>query len=246
MEDKVALMMLAYNRLDLTKQTLEGLLESVTIPFHMIVIDNFSDDGTKEYLEGFKASANMVSFHHLRQDKNEGVVVGRNIGLVKANEIGVDWYSTLDNDVEMPKGWLRDSIGIMKANPSYGMLGVNMENKKYPVITKNGFKLQHKPRGNLGTACTVFPKVVHDKLGFFNVEYGLYGEGDADYGMRIRVAGYKMGYVEQSGKHLGVGEYDTGEYRKFKTAWFNKNLPKFKQNVNDYYSRKKSIFIPFP
>jgi len=245
-EDKVALMMLAYNRLDLTKKTLEGIIKSVTIPFHMIVIDNNSDDGTKEYLESFKTGGTMTSFHHLRQSENMGVVVGRNLGMVKANEIGVDWYSTLDNDVEMPVGWLKDSIEIMKANPNYGMLGVNMENRKYPLITKGGFKFQHKPRGNLGTACTVFPKKIHDAIGFFNTEYGLYGEGDADYGMRIRVAGFQMGYVEKSGIHLGVGEYDTGEYRKFKTAWFNKNLPMFKSNVNQYYSRTKAIYIPFP
>lgn len=256
------LMMVTYNRLDLTKQTLEGLwspLENTPgRSFNLVIVDNGSSDGTQEYLKELQKSVDpetilfdQLSYPYMNKLKiiqlpeNKGIAVGRNIALKAADELKTKWYCTIDNDVLLPRNWLQECIDILEANKAFGAVGVNFEPKQYPLVTKNGFTFQEKPAGNLGTALMVFRKQVHQMLGFFTTEYGLYGEEDADFGMRARVAGFKLGYLERMGTHLGEGEVDTGEYREFKTKQHADNLALFQRNCALYAHKKKPLHIPY-
>lgn len=241
----LSLMMVTFNRLDLTKQTLDNLFKTTTGDYNLIIIDNGSEDGTREYLSKLSCPLNVKLTTHLF-DKNRGIARGRNKGLQLADSLNTEWYATIDNDILCPHGWNEDCINILKNNKNFGMMGVNMEDSSYPLVTKGGYTFQEKPRGNLGTACIVFHKSLHRLLGFFNTEYNkLYGEEDADFGMRCRVLGLKMGYIKENGTHLGVGENDTGAYREFKTKCHKENLALFNKNCGLYYARQKPIFIPY-
>lgn len=239
----ITLMMATFNRLDLTKQMLDSLEKSTNILYKFVIVDNASSDNTLSYLKN--RFDNNLDVYIIENKENKGIAIARNQALKKADEINTNWYVTLDNDVSMPKGWLEEIIDILKKNPSYAAIGVNMENKKYPIVSKNGKEFQDKPEGNLGTACMVFPKTTHQMLGFFNTEYGKYGEEDADFGMRIRVTGLKLGYIKEMGIHFGEGEADKGEYREFKTKAHQDNLNKFRQNCAAYFQKRKPLYIPF-
>lgn len=228
------LMMVTYNRLELTKRTLENL--DTGREYNIVIVDNGSTDGTVEFLK-----SNFENTILLKE--NKGIAVGRNIALREADKLGTKWYCTIDNDVEMPSGWLQECVDILQANKGYGAIGVNMENTPYPIVKSNGYRFQDKSRGNLGTACMVFPKQIHQMLGFFTTEYGKYGEEDADFGMRVRVAGFKLGYIERMGVHLGDNE--VGEYREFKTKQHSDNLALFKQNCARYFQRAKALYISY-
>lgn len=248
MAEVVTLMMCTYNRLDLTKRMMEDLFKTTKTPFNFVIVDNGSKDGTVDYLAEILPVAKKehnVDIYISKNSENKGIAVGRNQALKLANDLKTDWYCTIDNDVELPEGWLTECIDILKAVPKYGMIGVNMEGKQYPIITEKDKTFQIKPQGNLGTACIVFPKNVHKMLGFFTTEYEKYGEEDSDWGMRARVVGYKLGYIKEMGNHFGVDELDTGEYRDWKTACHKKNLAKFNANCRAYYNKQKSIYIPF-
>lgn len=242
-----SLMMVTYNRLELTKQTLADLLVTTNYPFELILVDNASQDGTQDFLAQFVAeNAKKYEFWKntavkLNQE-NKGIAIARNQCLQLAQG---EWLSTLDNDVLLPQGWLSECIDICTKNPKYGMIGVNFENVSYPIVKLNGKEFQRKPKGNLGTACTVFSRKFHQMLGFFNTEYGLYGEEDADLGMRARVVGFELGYHKENGRHLGEGANDAGDYREFKTASHRRNLDKFNENCRLYMMGKKPLYIPF-
>jgi len=47
---KLHTVFITYNRLELTKQTIESYLETVTLPFTLLVFDNGSTDGTTQWL----------------------------------------------------------------------------------------------------------------------------------------------------------------------------------------------------
>lgn len=239
------LMMVTYNRLDLTKKTLDSLWLDLKHPFRLVIVDNGSSDGTVEYLKSIEKTS-PVEVHLELLDENKGIAVGRNLALEKANQIGTKWYATIDNDVQMPEGWLGECIDILTANKSYGAIGVNMEvTNIYPLVTKGGFTFQDKPQGNLGTACMVFRKQLHQMIGYFTTEYGFYGEEDSDFGMRARVAGFKLGYIERMGTHLGADEEEKNDYRKFKTKQHQDNLAQFQKNCALYVQRKKPLYIAF-
>ena len=241
-----SLMIVSYNRLDLTKQTLDSLFleQNTQYPFRLIIIDNNSTDGTIDYLKSLSVSCKYLQDIHIQYNQsNLGIAVGRNQALVVANKFNDPYLSTADNDVKMPDGWLAEAVDIINFNPNF-MIGVNMEGgNPYPPITLNKKTFQLKPRGNAGTACTVFKRELHTKIGFFNTEYGAYSCEDSDYGWRLRLAGYKIGYITRMGTHLG--ENEVGEYREWKTECHKKTLAQFQQNCALYASGKKSIYIPF-
>jgi len=170
------LMMVTYNRLELTKQTLESLWKSTNHPFNLVIVDNGSTDGTVEWLKD-ELDGVLGNFYPIYLSQNKGIAVGRNLALKKADELKTKWYCCIDNDVECPEGWLKECVEILQANKGFGGIGVNMEDTTYPLVTKNGYTFQEKPQGNLGTACMVFRKQVHQMIGFFTTEYGMYGEG---------------------------------------------------------------------
>lgn len=239
-------MMVSYNRLDLTKQTLDNLFrpENVGSPYRLIIVDNGSTDGTVEYLKNLRLPSDWcVGCEISLNTDNRGIAIGRNQGLAVANKFKDPFLSTIDNDVKMPDGWLYEAIDIINTNPSF-MIGVNMEGgQPYPSITLNKKTFQLKARGNAGTACTVFKRELHEKIGFFSMDYGAYSAEDADYGWRLRLAGYQIGYITRMGDHIGDNE--TGEYREWKTEQHKATLTLFQRNCSLYASKQKPIYIPF-
>ena len=246
------LMMVTYNRLELTKKTIGCIFRNTLYPFNLCVIDNGSDDGTVEWLEKellemtMFESNNCNNVYIKKNSKNRGIAIGRNQGLALADKINDNWLVTIDNDVWLPRGWLTESIEILLANRQFGAIGVNMEDRSYPIVEINGNSFQEKPQGNLGTACMVFNRSLHKLLGYFNHEdYKFYAHEDADWGMRVRVMGLKLGYIREMGKHVGEGENDKGEYREFKNEWGKRNLSAFHKNAREYMRRERSHYIGF-
>lgn len=237
-------MMVTYNRLNLTMQTLESLFQNTNSEFRLIVVDNGSTDATPDFLKDLSPKNKCIKIDYLLNNENLGIAVGRNQCLKLSNNYEYDYLSTIDNDVLFPENWLEDCISFLQKN-EYFAIGLNFEKNKYPIKNLNGFEVQVKPAGNLGTACTVFDKKLHKCIGYFNTEFGLYGEEDADFFFRARQIGYKMAYLKDNGIHLGEGENDVGEYREFKTDCHKKNYNNFLKVCRDYISKKKSIYINF-
>jgi GT2 family glycosyltransferase len=240
----VSIMMVTYNRLELTKQTVENIYNTVNVPFNFIIIDNASTDGTIKYLNGLNVDKDNVYIKY--NNENKGISCGRNQSLVIANKLNTEWYVTIDNDVLFHDGWLNECIDILKANKNFGAIGVSFEDKVYPLVKLNGHEFEYKAKGNLGTACMVFHKSLHKMIGFFSMEYSkFYGLEDSSFGNRIIFSGLKLGYIKTHGQHLGVGEADTGKYREFKTTEHNKHLKQYYADYGLYASGKKSLYIPF-
>jgi len=240
-----SIMMNTYNRLDLTKETINDLLVSTTCYYRLIIIDNGSTDGTVEYLQNLKIENSYCqSLDIIYNSINKGIAIGRNQGLNIANKYQDPFLATIDNDVKLPVMWLNDCISIIGNNKI--SIGVNFEDQSYPLTQHwNGYYYQNKPAGNLGSACMVFPRKLHNDIGFFYGFENLYGEEDADWGFRARQAGYQLGYLVSNGIHLGVGNYDTGEYREWKTACHTKNLIPFQKRCIDIMNKKIPIYVSF-
>jgi len=193
-----------YNRLDFTRQYLEALVRTTDYPHVVTVIDNNSQDGTREYLSELKR--NGVIKNLVLLDENVGVAKAANLGW--SLEPDAAYYLKLDNDIVIRKnGWLTRMVETIEGIPSLGAAAYNFEPAGYPLKEINGFPVRIKDQGNLGGACILVPRRTHDRLGFWSEDYGLYGEEDYDYGIRIRLAGLENGYMEDEeiGIHLPAG-----------------------------------------
>ena len=85
---KVAAITITYNRLDLTKKTVESFNNKTSVDFHLFV-DNGSTDGTKEYLK---------DFNHIELEKNYGIAYAFREAVNSLK--GYDFILKLDNDIE--------------------------------------------------------------------------------------------------------------------------------------------------
>jgi GT2 family glycosyltransferase len=241
MNYQITLMMVTFDRKHLTIKTINNIYETAGYPFTLVVVDNGSKDGSVEYLKELQQSKNIIL---VLNNENKGIAVGRNQALFEADKLNTDIYCTVDNDIEPPKLWLKECVELLQDNPGY-IFGVNYEDTTYPIVTVKGKQFQLKKEGNLGTATFCFSKKIHKLLGFFNTEFIGYAHEDADFCMRARILGLKLGYLKEKGIHLGSGNNDVGPYREFKTKTFNNSLPLFQQNAAKYFRKEKPLYIPF-
>lgn len=240
-----SIMMVTYNRLELTKRMFDNFIKTTNSPFRLIIVDNGSTDGTVKWLKQLNPESPYCQGSHIHlNEKNMGIAIGRNQGLLISDKYQDPWLCTIDNDVELHTGWLSECLSIAKTNHKFA-IGVNFERTNYPIKVINGKQIQWKKEGNLGTACSLFHRKLHEAIGFFIMEFGLYGEEDADFFFRARQAGWELGYLSTNGIHFGEGELDTGAYREFKTNSHKKNLVPFQKNCYDYMAKRKPIYIPF-
>ena len=66
---QVSIIVLVHNHLDLTKACLQSIFDNtsyVKTPYEVIVVDNGSTDGTKEYLQS------LDTVKYIRNEANEG------------------------------------------------------------------------------------------------------------------------------------------------------------------------------
>jgi glycosyltransferase involved in cell wall biosynthesis len=86
---KVAAVTITFNRLDLTKRTVESLYSKSKLDYHLF-IDNGSTDGTTEYLK---------SHNHILLEKNYGIAYAFREAVSQLQ--GYDLILKLDNDIEI-------------------------------------------------------------------------------------------------------------------------------------------------
>lgn len=84
----VAAVTITYNRLDLTKRTVESFYEKTNVDHHLF-IDNGSTDGTREYIS---------KYDNVLLDKNYGIAYAFRDAVLRLK--GYDYILKLDNDVE--------------------------------------------------------------------------------------------------------------------------------------------------
>ncbi|MDY0301718.1 MAG: glycosyltransferase [Trichlorobacter sp.] len=255
--------MVTYNRLEFTRQAIAALVGYTDFPYVLTVIDNNSSDGTREYLSQLKQSG--VIHNLILLDENVGVAKASN--LAWSLEPNADYYLKLDNDIVIQKmGWLTGLVRTIDAIPQLGAVAYNFEPASYPLHEVRGVRIRPK-NGNLGGACVLIPRRTHEKLGYWCEDYGLYGEEDGDYGLRIQFAGLLNAYMEDEeiGLHLPAGraavidpktfvasdgreELEHTEYRQWKDAQRRKNIigGTLSRNLERYRNDRTSLFIASP
>jgi len=251
--NRTTIMMVTYNRLNLTKQTFETTLSNAGENFNLIIVDNDSTDGTKEWLKENINKYELIREHKIIElNENKGIAYGRNMGLKTYDDnFDTPYLCTLDNDVELPNNWLSDCCDVLKNNNKIGGCGVNLEGVRYnkafvKIKDENrSIEIQIKPRGNLGTAAAVFKKEIHDRIGFFCNDFEKYGHEDSTYFFIFRMLKYLLVYLGQDGIHLGVGEEDSGEYREMKDKYWKLNMPIHDRNIKMYLNGLKPLYTGF-
>ena len=195
---KVAAVTITYNRLDLTKRTVESFYSKTSVDGHLFV-DNGSTDGTREYIE---------RFDHIYFDTNYGITEA----FKKAVELlkGYDLILKLDNDVEtVTEGIVERMVNFFLENGMHHVcspVDLNIDPAYKPKVlttnNKNGYNVYFTT--HTGGAFQMMPYTIADKL---VRDYLHFKHGDMAIGQFCRKHGYRPAYLtDLEMRHIGINQ----------------------------------------
>lgn len=224
-----------YNRLDLTQsfvRQLQPLLREK--PLEVILVDDGSSDGTREFLATLQAPFRVILNEH-----NLGYAGSNNVG---ARSAGGDFLFFLNNDLELKPGWLEPMlaevvkrevgmVGNVQLNAGTGLIdhaGIVFTPWGIPEhYGQNYLRLPRRRDCNFAAVtaacCTVRRQVFLDAGGFD--EGYRNGMEDIDLCLRLREGGLQNRVVTRSvvGHHIssspGRKNSDQANIRRFLDKW---------------------------
>lgn len=135
MNKKIAAVVVTYNRKELLKENIECLLSQTSTVPDILIIDNHSTDGTKEYIQKF---IDNKSIKYYDTGANLGGAGGFSYGIKKAAESGYDYIWVMDDDCMPTESALKE---LMKADialsGNYGFLSSKVLWKDGSLCTMN-------------------------------------------------------------------------------------------------------------
>jgi GT2 family glycosyltransferase len=205
----VSILMLTYNKAELTYQCLESILTHTKTNYELIIVDNASSDETHELLDRLD---NVTIF---RNSENLEFILANNLG---AKVVRGRYLLFLNNDVCATPNWLSSLVDTMESDLECGAVG-----SKYvwphgglqeagSIIWQDGSALGYgrgddpfRPEYNYfrevdycSGGCLLVRTELFRKLGFFDERYlpAFYEDSDLCFG--IRHLGYHVYYQPKS------------------------------------------------
>jgi len=128
------------NRLEYTVQCLNYVRLRSDEEYEIILVDNASSDGTKEWIAWMHDNTNWYeNMKVLHMDRNCGDWGGMLVGF--QHSIG-DYIIQLDNDIEVPEQWL-SSLRYALDNTDYEVVMLKRDNVAWKLPVKNETKLEN-------------------------------------------------------------------------------------------------------
>lgn len=223
----MSIIVLNWNRLEYSKQTIECIIKKTTVPHILVLVDNNSAKrtGVRDYLHGItKQNTNAEDVLYVDNSTNLGVSGGRNSGIyaVEQSKYKHNVIFNIDDDVLVPDNYDKKLVEICNKVPKIGLTGVNVEDIKYPMKNINGVDVQIKSVGNLGGAALALPYRIFKIVGYYGFGRGtLYAHEDSYLRSKLDILGLVSAYIPGKGIHL-----DKDKDKKYRLAKNNAHKKK--------------------
>jgi len=222
----VSLVIPLYNQLHHTRQCLESLRRHTRMPYELILVDNASSDGTREYLQTQEATV-------IANDANLGCAKAWNQGVLASRG---DVVGILNNDIVVTAGWLegllafmdKTGCGIVSPAAREGPLDYDLDRYAVEFVRS----CREATRSDLYGACLLIDRRVFDRIGLFDEAFAYGGCEDIDFFWRAKAAGFSMGTTGSVLiHHFGMVTQDAVK-RSVSKAYPAQNLAHFQNKWN--------------
>src|SRR3990170_4236843 len=105
-----------WNQPELTKRCLESITQYTPEPHRVIVIDNASEEPTRNLLKNYSTLENVTL---ITNQENLGFAVAVNQG-IRAS--GSEYVCFINNDVAVTEGWLTELIDVANSDTKIGLV----------------------------------------------------------------------------------------------------------------------------
>jgi len=255
----VSIVMPVFNKLEYTTQCIDALYKvTPNNSFELIVVNNASTDGTKEYLNKLCDQTNDVKVIH--NDTNLGFAKACNQGAGIAKR---KYLVFLNNDTVPLKSWLESMLEVVENEDNVGVVGskllfpdntiqhagIEVTDWPLPVFPfhiyyrwpSNSIEANKKMDYPAVTgACLLTPKRLFNELEGFDEGF-LNSCEDVDYCFRVREKGLRVVYTPKSVLY----HYESVTDGKFKAVKENKKrlLTKWKGRITVKHNPKVGIVV---
>ncbi|MCI3986673.1 glycosyltransferase [Bacillus vallismortis] len=256
---KTSIIVLTYNQLAVTKQCLESIWKHTKKDcIEVIVIDNGSHDGTRDYLK------QTSSIKAIFNKTNEGFAKACNQGFEAASG---DPILFLNNDTVVTSQWLEPLIKLLYEDDKIGMVGpvsnyvsgaqqvpVDYTNVEGIEDFSRHYCLQQRGKSKavlrLVGFCLLVKKKVLDEVGGFDERFKGGSFEDDDLSLRVQQAGYQLkialdSFVHHHGHATFTGNSDININRLYEDNRQRFN-DKWKMDVTRFFNSQPELTALVP
>lgn len=138
----IGVILVTFNRLDKLKIALDAYEKQKLKPVYIIVVNNCSTDGTKQYLEEWKKERSTIKRYVVTMNKNEGGAGGFYTGLEYGMNLDSDWLWVADDDA-FPKDDALNNLKLYYDSISYEEK-IGISTLCGSVINKGKIHVEHR------------------------------------------------------------------------------------------------------
>ena len=252
---KVSIIIPVYNRIEYTRKCLESVFEfGSKYDFEIIVVDNYSTDGTKEYLDGLGEKITAV---HNKE----------NLGFARASNMGAkhakgEYLLFLNNDTIVTKNWMDILVRELDNNQNVAIAGskllfpdetiqhagVVFDENKLPYhiyareIKEKDYVNKKRTFNALTAACMLVRKSIFNEVGCFDENF-LNGYEDIDLCLKIKELGMDIMYCPESVlyHYESISEGRGDKYKENRELFLEKWGNKIEQDDYAYMMEDKTL-----
>jgi GT2 family glycosyltransferase len=223
----VSVIIVNHNGILFIERCLKSVLSTEYSNFEVILVDNDSTDGSREYvLETFGSDPRV---HIVCNAASFGPAKGRNIG---AQQASGEYLVFLDNDTVVSQNWLTAMVEMFQAYPFVGSAQSKLLSLAAPerfdyagdYLTQFGFLSERAggavDRAQLDYVAVIFSaksaasgvrRSIFDHIGGFDEDFYMYVE-ETDLSWRVWLAGYLVVFVPNSVVYHAYGSPEKKQY----------------------------------
>jgi N-acetylglucosaminyl-diphospho-decaprenol L-rhamnosyltransferase len=241
-----------FNQLHYTKQCLESLNRTGVSDSEIVLVDNASTDGTREFLSD-RPDLRLIS-----NPTNLGCSVAWNQGVEAAAK--ARWTVVMNNDVIIASGFRDGLVGFAETRQfdivSPGMGEGELDYDFAAFSDDFQRKLGQASRSGVASGvCFMVHRRVFERIGLFDTKVGLAGYEDEDFFRRARTTGFRLaitgraylhhfGSVTQKSVKVDMGLPNSArlsdkEYfrKKYRLTWLRRRTERLQEKTRGAFWR---------
>ena len=229
-----AIVIPVFNQLHYTRQCLDSLNACGYPDSMIVVVNNASTDGTREFL------SNRPGLRTIHNTENRACAAAWNQGFTLLRR---EWTMFLNNDVLVTKGWLerlidfaeRENLGVACPAVRNGELTYDLPAYASDFVAQ--MKDVKRRGGAHGVAFLVHRKVI-ETVGEFDENFRKGGNEDEDFFMRVQNGGFQKAVTGSSFIHH-FGSVTQKQLKASGLEWRKETIDYFRQKWRLNWAKRK-------